>query len=377
MARLSLNEMGDGWQPRFEKTSKVNCEDVLVHTVGKNTKTLVPISITKNLVPIMSLFINEKVRELAGVPLSNPYVFASTRSDDPVNGSHEIGEIRNSLDLSSTVTATSIRHYVATKFPQSHILSEGEKEIYFKHFGHHEAINSTIYQSRDNEKEKNIASMIRRVVRNDQSESSGSASKDDQHATSGSVSNDDSSSEDQALMTPLISVRTIDPSPIRSPVSDTRGKFDHTQATKRRTSKKRLFRNSDSSSECSDEDENISSIRKENSRVRTRSRIISYNGEKDMSPPKKRDRKYKRWSMTDNNRIRKDFIDVIQKEKFLKPPSDLMKKYVRENKFDYMSSSEALTPVRERHLLRKLYNEQKLYKHKVERISREFLSPNK
>ena len=123
---MSLQELGAGLEPVFDEAARVRSEEVLVHTVGKNTKTLVPICIRKELVNILALFVDKKVRQLAGVPSSNLYVFASTRSDDHVNGSHEIGEISQTLNLSKSVTATSIRHYVATKFPQSHTLSEVE-----------------------------------------------------------------------------------------------------------------------------------------------------------------------------------------------------------------------------------------------------------
>ena len=60
--------------------------DQLVHVVGKNSSSLVPICIMNELVPVVSLFMDERVRNLAGVPATNIYLFASTSSDGHVSG---------------------------------------------------------------------------------------------------------------------------------------------------------------------------------------------------------------------------------------------------------------------------------------------------
>ena len=58
-----------------------------------------------------------------------------------------------------------IRHYVATKFEDSHSLNEKEKLVYFKHFGHHKDINENIYKAQPIQQEISVASKIREVVR--------------------------------------------------------------------------------------------------------------------------------------------------------------------------------------------------------------------
>jgi len=120
----------------------------LLHVVGKNSTSLVPISINFRIVPIIGRFIDENVRKSAGVPSSNVYVFPSTQSDEHICGTAEIGDICNQLTLSKPITATLIRHFVASKFGESLSLTEQDKTVYNNHFGHYKDINESIYHQK-------------------------------------------------------------------------------------------------------------------------------------------------------------------------------------------------------------------------------------
>ena len=105
---MTLQDLGEEW-------TSTDCfeDDLLVHVVGKKTSTDVPICINKNLLRILLLFTNSEVRNEAGVPLNNPYVFPSTQSENPVCGTAEIHGVCNTLGLK--ITATKMLHYIASK----------------------------------------------------------------------------------------------------------------------------------------------------------------------------------------------------------------------------------------------------------------------
>ena len=96
-------------------------------------------------------------------------------------------------------------------------------------------INRTTYQSRNDEKEKAIASMIRDVVRND-SQCEGSSQ----------MSNQETSSQLQIETTPQPSRRATDISPVHTPMtSNKKVKFGGDAANRGKTSVKSLFQDSD------------------------------------------------------------------------------------------------------------------------------------
>lgn len=96
--------------------------------------------------PIKYLTDKESQR-LAGVSSSNCYIFASThQSDSHASGWHCINEILQKLSIKGALNATTNRHRVASLLAKMQ-LSEKEKELVFKHFGHSRAINENVYQT--------------------------------------------------------------------------------------------------------------------------------------------------------------------------------------------------------------------------------------
>jgi len=84
----------------------------------------------------------------------------------------EISACCEGLELNTKITAILIRHYVASEFQHNFDLTDNEKNVYYKHFGHHEEINSTVYQARPEDKEIVVASKIRSVLRKSAPETS-------------------------------------------------------------------------------------------------------------------------------------------------------------------------------------------------------------
>lgn len=321
--------------------------DKLVHVVGKKSSTLVPICIMNKLRPIVTLFAHSKVRKIAGVPTNNKYLFASTTSDDHVSGTSEFSDVCDHLNLSKKVNATLIRHYVATKFEESHSLDENEKLVYFKHFGHHKDINENIYKARPIEQEISVAAKIRDVVRGQQKRTMTSPLP----GTSRSFSENDFPE-----------------------VNETVGASTEPKVVKTFSRKRSLFSkpasedSSDSESDwtqscVSDSFEDLADV---------------HSSKEGKGPPPSisdQESKYKRWSKDDNKKVREAFKSFIEKDRFNKPSADEMKQFVRDNSFDRIDKEVLNTPSRCNALLRKLYNEHKLYKERVRRIEKEFSSP--
>lgn len=355
-----MNELGEDIT-LYDVMSGQPTQETLVYTTGKNSRTLVPVSISGSLVPILSLFVHQEVRKIAGVPPSNMYIFPSTQSDDHVSGTNEIGDVCNTLELSSTLTATAIRHYVSSKFHDTQTLSESQKALYFKHFGHHEKINSTIYQANQCSEEKSIASKIRKVVRNDTEPNSmtESGSSSLLRDKTGTWSKNKIYNKEKTILSPIEEDQQFVDNhneEIVTPVKPTQQCSPSTSWFPSSSTKKRVIKSkiklfpvvSSSEGSESESDDTIKVVNK--------------------SKEKATNCKYKRWSASDNAKIKSAFKGCIQTTKFTKPTREHLRKFVRENSFNFMSSVNDDTPEKERKLMRKLYNEQKLYKEKIKSI---------
>lgn len=304
-------------------------EDKIVRVIGKNSSTFVPILIGRNLVPIVSLFIDGNVRKTAGISPTNPYVFASRKSDDCICGSNELNNIINELGIEN-LNATKMRHFVATHFNTTQTLTEDEQPLYYQQFGHRKAINEKDYKSYNEELERRVANKVKNVVR-------GECSK-----RSISPTGDSLLSIDERCST---SETRLVNSPSGTPVNDSLTRNDVSPVTNNRNIGSPIFRKSLFKDQLTTPKRNSSKTKKN------------------------------RWSNRDNQKIKAHFKNFIEKMKCKKPSNDQLKKFVRENSLDYIPKSEADTPSRSHQLLRKLYNEQRLYKERIEKINHNFLSP--
>ena len=78
---------------------------------------------------------------------SNRFVFPYTRfSTNHVLGWKAVEKCCQLAELDNSITATQMRHYVATIYAALEIPDEERKQFY-EHMGHSEAVNKNVYQS--------------------------------------------------------------------------------------------------------------------------------------------------------------------------------------------------------------------------------------
>ena len=124
-------------------------EDTMLVTyqTGKGSDHLVPVIFPPESLSAMKFLTKEEVRKDAGVHPNNRYIFASTQnSESHASGWHCINDILKKLSLSGALNATKNRHRVASLLAKLK-LSEKEKDLIYKHFGHSEKINQNVYQA--------------------------------------------------------------------------------------------------------------------------------------------------------------------------------------------------------------------------------------
>lgn len=151
VSQLKVNDVKEGfegvWNTRTEKEFPCPNEDIMCMVPGKNSSTLVGIGIEQELSKKLKILVNKKVRKNAGVHLHNPYVFPSLKGSlQHVSGNHEVSQMCRDVNLKKTITATEMRHYVATMVPRRYTFSGREQEIYLEHFGHSSEINAHVYR---------------------------------------------------------------------------------------------------------------------------------------------------------------------------------------------------------------------------------------
>ena len=95
----------------------------------------------------MKNLIDKEIRRSAGVLCTSEYIFTSTQnSTSHASGWHSINSLLERLQIKGSVNATQNRHRVASLL--SHLnLTEKEKELIYKHFGHSKNINEHVYQA--------------------------------------------------------------------------------------------------------------------------------------------------------------------------------------------------------------------------------------
>ena len=108
---------------------------------------LVPVMFPPETHQSMMFLTDETVRRHAGMLKENKYIFASTQmSDSHASGWHCINESLQQINLKGAINATKNRHRVASLLSKLQV-SEKEKELIFKHFGHGAKINENVYQA--------------------------------------------------------------------------------------------------------------------------------------------------------------------------------------------------------------------------------------
>ena len=118
----------------------------LAYQPGKRDK-LVPLLIIDDCWKALNLLCDPDIRKQASVDENNKYVFPNTQlSPLHVTGWHAVKKCCELAGLDNHVTATSVRHYVATIYASFEV-PEADRKIFFNHLGHSESINLNVYQS--------------------------------------------------------------------------------------------------------------------------------------------------------------------------------------------------------------------------------------
>ena len=135
------------WMEREDVPEDINENILVTYQTGKGADHLVPVMFPPETHMAMKYLTDKEVRKNAGVNITNEYVFASTQqSTSHASGWHCINDILKRLDIKGAINATKNRHRVASLL--SHLqLSEKEKELVFKHFGHSKEMNENVYQA--------------------------------------------------------------------------------------------------------------------------------------------------------------------------------------------------------------------------------------
>ena len=122
-------------------------EMLVTFQTGKGVNNFVSVMFPPETFSAMKYLCNENIRKEAGIPSNNTFIFANTQnSGSHTNGWHCINEILKRLSLQGAINATRNRHRVASLLASLQ-LSEKEKSLIFKHFGHSAAVNENVYQS--------------------------------------------------------------------------------------------------------------------------------------------------------------------------------------------------------------------------------------
>ena len=121
----------------------------ITYQSGKGVNHLVPVMIPHDTVYAMKILSNVEVRKNAGILESNIYIFASTQgSAKHCSGWHSLDNICEKLPIieRSRVTGTTNRHRLSTLIAGLD-LTEIEKDLAYKHFGHSKEMNERVYQA--------------------------------------------------------------------------------------------------------------------------------------------------------------------------------------------------------------------------------------
>ena len=108
-----------------------------------------PLIIPPDVVDAMNLLESAEVRNACGVDPNNQYIFANTKySEDHASGWHSLHRIIGKLSLKEPekIKSTSNRHRLSTILASMDI-SKKDRALFYKHMGHSEKINQTIYQA--------------------------------------------------------------------------------------------------------------------------------------------------------------------------------------------------------------------------------------
>jgi len=154
-ARLLLSEWKeaetDQWldkQRIAEFKDELKDEMKITFQCGKGKNHLVSVLIPKDCLKCMKMLADPENRANSAVRESNKYVFASVQSDNHCSGWHSLTNVCDKLPIKhkERLTGTSNRHRLSTLIAALN-LSDIERDLVYKHFGHSKDMNERVYQA--------------------------------------------------------------------------------------------------------------------------------------------------------------------------------------------------------------------------------------
>ena len=120
---------------------------LITYQTGKGSNHQVLVLFLSESIQAMKFLRDSQIRKEAGVNEANPCIFTTTQhSRSHASSWHCINDMLIRHSRKGTINATKNRHRVASLLSKLQ-LSEKEKDLIFKHFGHSHHINKGIYQA--------------------------------------------------------------------------------------------------------------------------------------------------------------------------------------------------------------------------------------
>ncbi|XP_057290065.1 uncharacterized protein LOC130612732 isoform X2 [Hydractinia symbiolongicarpus] len=153
-ARLLLREWQEAeegtWLDRQRFDVVDNDGDLkITYQTGKGVNHLVPVLIPKDIFFAMRTLADKEIRRNVGISETNPYLFPSTQnSERHFSGWHSLTNVCEYLPIKdkSRITGTTNRHRLSTLMAAID-LTDAERELVYKHFGHSRDMNENVYQA--------------------------------------------------------------------------------------------------------------------------------------------------------------------------------------------------------------------------------------
>lgn len=154
--RMRLTEFKDALEDKWVDQRKIQefsemdkmllRESKIAYIRASKLAKLVPVIIPNDCWHALSLLSRTDARQDAGVNPQNEFLFPNTQNSmNHVIGFDCIARICEEAGLEKHLNATSMRHYVATEYALEDA-SKADRELFYKHMGHSEAINENVYQ---------------------------------------------------------------------------------------------------------------------------------------------------------------------------------------------------------------------------------------
>ena len=156
-SRMVLSELTDAMEDKWidqcrmefvkdDIEKKLLCDTKVAYLHASKIAKLVPVLIPKDCWKALNVLVDTEVRRVAGVHTHNDFVFPNTKNSmGHVIGWDCVDRMSQEAGLERRLNATGMRHFIATEYALLDVAPR-DRELFYKHMGHSEAINENIYQ---------------------------------------------------------------------------------------------------------------------------------------------------------------------------------------------------------------------------------------